>query len=68
MKVLKVTENPDGSATIVYELSDFDRKVIKRHLKVKRLTKKRINQFVQKAITNGVYRDATELIEGGEKR
>lgn len=50
MKVLKVKDNPDGSATIDYELSKFELKVIKRSLGVKRLTKKRINDFLMRAL------------------
>ena len=50
MKVLKVKENADGSVTIDFELSEFDRKVIRRFLKLKRLTKKRIEDFMTKAL------------------
>jgi len=53
MKVLKVIEKADGGSVIHYELSEFDLKVIKRSLKVKRLTKKRINDFLMRAMIEG---------------
>lgn len=48
MKVLKITENKDGSALIDYEITDKDKEIIKQLLKVKKLTNKRINEFVLK--------------------
>ena len=55
MKVLKYIEDSDGSATIHYELSEFDIKVIKRSLGlgVKKLTKKRLNDFLMRALIEG---------------
>ena len=67
MKIFKVTENKDGSATIDYQLTPFELKVIKRVLGVKRLTKKRINNFINKAIIAGAHKDGKELLEKGVK-
>ena len=60
MKVLKIKENADGSATIDYELSEFDRKIIRRVLKVKKLTKKRINDFMTKAVLTYISKKGGE--------
>ena len=56
MKVLKLKENAEGSIIITFELSEFDRKVIKRVLKVKKLTKKRINDFMTKSLLTYMFK------------
>ena len=38
MKVLKITENKDGSATINYEITKAEKELIKRVYKRKRFT------------------------------
>ena len=67
MNILKIKENKDGSATIDYVLTSLELKVIKRALGVKRLTKKRINDFIMKSIIAGASKDAEELIKGVKK-
>jgi len=46
MKVLKIKEYKDGSATISFTIDEAERKLIKQVTGVKRLTKKRIGEFV----------------------
>lgn len=67
MKVLKIKENADGSATMDYKLTKFELTVIKRVLGVKRLTKKKINNYILKAIIAGANRDVQELVKGVKK-
>lgn len=50
MKVLKLKENKDKSIVVSFELSEFDRKVIRRVFKLKKLTKKKIDDFMTKAL------------------
>ena len=64
MKIFSIKENKDGSATMEYELTAFELKVIKRSLGVKRLTKKRINSFIMKSIIMGANK---ELVKGVKK-
>ena len=64
MEILKVTEHEDDSATIEYVLTALERKTIKRVLEVKKLTKKRINDFIRRTIIAGANRDAKKLIKG----
>jgi len=67
MKFLKIKENKDGSAIMDCELTKLELTVIKRALGVKRLTKKRMNEYILKAIIAGASRDAQELIKGVKK-
>lgn len=60
MKVLKVTEQKNGSIVIDYELSKLDRQVIKRVLKVKKLTKKKIDDYFMKALINYISKKGGE--------
>ena len=60
MKVLKVTEHTDGNTTIDYELSELDRQVIRRVLKVKKLTKKIINDFIMRALLHYISKKGGE--------
>ena len=48
MKVLKIKEYKDGSATINFTINDAERELIKQVTGVKRLTTKRIGKFVLK--------------------
>jgi len=57
MKVLKIKENSDRSVTIDCEFTLFELKVIKRTLGIGRLTKKRLTQFIQKAIIVGAKKE-----------
>lgn len=62
MKVLKIREDAEESAIVTFELSKFDRKVIRRVLKVTKLTKKRIDDFMTKSLLTYINKI------GGEKR
>ena len=53
---------------INYELSALELKVIKRVLGVKKLTKKQVCQFIQRAIIVGVNKDVEELVKGVKKK
>lgn len=61
MKVLKIKENAGESVIVTFELSKFDRKIIRRVLKVKKLSKKRIDDFLTKSILTYINKI------GGEK-
>ena len=50
MEILKITDNDDGSATLDFEITSFEKRKIKEYLRVKRLTSKRLSTFVQNAI------------------
>lgn len=50
MKVLKLKENKDKTMVVSFELSEFDRKIIRRVLKVKKLTKKKLDETMTKAL------------------
>ena len=50
MKVLKIKEDKDKNIIVSFELSEFDRKIIRRVLKVKKLTKKKIDEVMTKAL------------------
>lgn len=68
MKVLKIKENKDGSATMDYELTRLELKVIKRTLGVKRLTKKRLNDYLLRILIAGANKDSEELVKGVNKK
>lgn len=63
MEILKTIKDSDGSVYMHCELSPLEVKVIKRHLGVKKLTKKRLTQFFQKAIIKGTKKDTKEVEE-----
>lgn len=51
IKILKVTDNPDGSADIDFEYGKDFEQVVKKHLKLKKNpTKKQISNFLLKCI------------------
>ncbi len=60
MKVLKIKEDAEN-IIISFELSEFDRKIIRRVLKVKKLTKKRLDSFLTKSLLTYINKI------GGEK-
>lgn len=51
MKVLKITSNKDGSATIDYEITKIEKELIKKALNVDKLTINMINKFVIDGLT-----------------
>lgn len=57
MKILKIKEHKDGSATFYYEVSKKDKEIIKRILGIKRLNKKRINKFVKDSLINPIHKE-----------
>lgn len=61
MKVLKITENKDGSATLDCEVTKADQELIKTILGVKRLTKKRIEKFVYNSLVSSINKEAKKL-------
>jgi len=63
MKVLKIKENKDGSATISYELNADDEYVLRAlaKSKKKRYTKKFINDCILEGITNMLKEEEMKL-------
>lgn len=62
MKVLSFKDNKDGSATMEYEITTKERQAIKKYTGVKRLTKKRINKEILKAIKDSLQKDKIDKI------
>jgi len=56
MKVIKIIEHQDGSATMEYEVTTKERATIKSTYGIKRLTNKKLNSFIRKAIVDYVKR------------
>ena len=54
IKVTEVIENPDGSATVVFEADPDFRKGFKEHFKLKRWSQKRFNKFMNEAIETSI--------------
>ena len=51
IKVIKITENSDGTANMEYEVSKEFRELTRKKLGVKRLTDKKLNEFVLDILT-----------------
>lgn len=63
MEVLKIKENKDGSATMDYTLDEEELTWIKRILKVKRLTRNRINKFILNTLHKIVQKEIENINE-----
>ena len=61
MKVLKIKEDTEENVIVTFEFSEFDRKVIRRVLKVKKLTKKRIDDIMTKALFAYINKTGGEI-------
>jgi len=57
MKVLNVTELPDGSAAYDIELTDEERKMIRKAKGWKRLTSKRIQSWFLETLKNTIEKE-----------
>ena len=57
MKILKIRQNKDGSATMDYELNAKEKKMIKQIYGWKKLTPQRCNQAILEAIENYIKDD-----------
>jgi len=63
IKVTEIIENPDGSATVVFEADQDFRKGFKEHFKLKRWSQKRFNKFMNEAIETSIkyYRQQVKI-------
>lgn len=63
--VKKVIDNPDGSATVVFEADKDFRKGFKEYYSLKRWSQKRFNKFMNEAIESSIkyYKAETERNE-----
>lgn len=50
IKVIDVKDNPDGTATITFDISDEVKENIKRALKWKRWSQKRFETYIQNSL------------------
>lgn len=50
IKVIDVKDNPDGSATITFDISDEVKENLKRALKWKRWSQKRFETYIQNSL------------------
>ena len=57
MKVLNVTELPDGSAEYIIDLTDAERKMIRKAKGWKRLTSKRIQSWFLETLKNTIEKE-----------
>ena len=55
IKVLKIMENPDGSANIAFDVSDGFKRLVREKTNVKRVSKKRLNAFILQVLTDAIY-------------
>ena len=63
MKILKVTNHKDGTATIDYELNQQELKMIKEIAGVKRLTNKKINEIILKILTERLKKEIKKSLK-----
>jgi len=63
LKVAEVIDNPDGSATVVFEADEDFRKGFKKHFNLKRWSQKKFNTFMNQAIESSIkyYREQEKL-------
>ena len=54
IKVIKITKNENGTMDLVYEPTKAFREYAKKEMRVKRLTNKRLNQFLTDLIMKGI--------------
>ena len=61
MNVIVIKENKDGSADVTVEYSKLEAQIIKQILGVKRLTKKRIGNFIKDALVKYAHKEAEKI-------
>lgn len=52
IKITRITEHKDGSATIDFECDKKLKRLIRRYYNKKRVTKKLVAKFIKEALTN----------------
>ena len=57
IKVSKVTEHKDGSATYYFDYEDDFRDIVSKDLGVKKATKKEVGEFIYKCLLEGLKRE-----------
>jgi len=63
IRITKIKDNPDGSATIDINYDIRLHKIIRKHYKKKRCSKKMVGQFILEGLTNTMNRDAKQLLK-----
>ncbi len=52
MRIVKVKENKDGSASVTFEFGELTRRILRKHYKRKRVTQKLFKKAVLEGIEN----------------
>tara|TARA_R110000868_G_scaffold311523_1_gene572535 strand:+ start:425 stop:643 length:219 start_codon:yes stop_codon:yes gene_type:complete len=55
LKILKIVQNPDGSALMTFDINDEFKQLVREKTNVKRVSKKRLNAFILDALSKAVY-------------